>query len=175
MKNKLLLLLMCVASVTVYAQENYQYFKTAGFKVKCGCSLYVNNTFIQMAKQQGTIDIIGAYICAENKEDYNSGVIININIYDESKSYTTTRTAGYSKVEKAFLDSYAANLAASNLNYQYISYKGVNALQYSFSQNGLPTKAIVFVKNKKSYLIQLATRKNLQTKYSSLIQSFEFY
>ena len=145
MKNKLLLLLMCVASVTVNAQENYQYFKSAGFKVKCGCSLYVNNTFIQMAKQQGTIDIIGAYICAENKEDYNSGVIINI------------------------------NLASSNLNYQYISYKGVNALQYTFSQNGLPTKAIVFVKNKKSYLIQLATRKNLQTKYSSLIQSFEFY
>lgn len=175
MKNKLFILLMCIVSATGIAQENFQYFKSAGFKVKCGCSLYVNNTFIQMAKQQGTIDIIGAYICAENKEDYNSGVIININIYDESKSYTNTNVTGYSKIEKSFLESYATNLASSNLNYQYISYKGVNALQYTFNQNGLPTKAIVFVKNKKSYLIQLATRKNLQTKYSSLIQSFDFY
>ncbi len=175
MKNKLFILLMCIVSATGIAQENFQYFKSAGFKVKCGCSLYVNNTFIKMAKQQGTNDIIGAYICAENKEDYDFGVIININVYDESKSYNNTSTTGDSKIEKAFLDSYATNLSASGYKYENISFKGVNALQYTFSQNGLPTKAIVFVKNKKSYLIQLATRKNLQIKYNSLIQSFDFY
>jgi hypothetical protein len=49
---------------------------------------------------------------------------------------------------------------------------GVRAIEYSFSQQGLPTKALVFLKGKKSYLIQVGTRHNLESKYLSLKSGF---
>jgi outer membrane protease len=78
MKTKIIsttiLALLFVANI--YSQETYQTFANAGFKVKCGCKLYVNTTFITMAKQQGANNILAAYICAENEDNPDIGVVI---------------------------------------------------------------------------------------------------
>lgn len=163
-----------LAVLTSYSQNSYQYFKAAGFKVKCGCQLKVNNTFIQMSKQQGQNNILAAYVCAENKDDAETGVIINININDLSSSYIGISPSKYSFFEKSYLNQYAQQLAANGMDYSYSSFKGLNALEYTFDQMGLPTKAMIFVKNKKSFLLQVGTRQNLKSKYSSLKLSFDF-
>lgn len=174
MKTKIIsitiLALFLVANI--YGQETYQTFTSAGFKVKCGCKLYVNTTFIQMAKQQGTNYILAAYICAENKDNLDIGVINNINIYDESKSYKNIQPSGYELFEKKYLEQYATNLKNAGISYSYSKFQDVFAIEYTFDQQGLPTKAIIFLKNKKSYLLQVGTRKSLTTKYNSLKTSF---
>ena len=174
MKTKLisLTILALFFVANIYGQETYQTFATPGFKVKCGCKLYVNTTFIQMAKQQGMNNILAAYICAENEDNPDIGVIHNINIYDESKSYKNIQPSGYATFEKKYLEQYATNLKNAGMSYTYTTYQGVSAIEYTFDQQGLPTKAIIFLKNKKSYLLQVGTRKSLTTKYNSLKSSF---
>ena len=107
-----------------------------------------------------------------NEDNPDIGVIHNINIYDESKSYKNIQPSGYAYFEKKYLEQYATNLQNSGIAYTYTTYQDVSAIEYTFDQQGLPTKAIIFLKNKKSYLIQVGTRKNLSTKFSSLKSSF---
>jgi len=174
MKTKIMsitiLALFFVANI--YGQETYQIFTTAGFKIKCGCKLYLNKTFIQMAKQQGMNNIIAAYICAENEDDPDISVIYNINIYDESKSFKNIQPSMYALFEKKYLEQYVTNLKSAGISYSYTTFQGVSAVEYTFDQYGLPTKAIIFLKNKRSYLIQAGTRKNLSSKYNLLKTSF---
>jgi|GEM_PF-838409 len=156
----------------IYGQDTYQTFTAAGFKVKCGCKLYENTVFISMAKQQGMNNILAAYICAENEDNPDIGVIHNINIYDESKNYIDIQPSSHANFEKKYLEEYANNLKNSGIAYSYTTYQGVSAIEYTFDQLGLPTRAIIFLKNKKSYLIQVGTRKNLSTKFIFLKSSF---
>ena len=174
MKTKITLIatIALLIATRLFAQEASQTFPSAGFKVKCGCNLYVNTTFIQAAKQQGANNIIAAYICAENQESSENGAIYNINVYDESAGYQKIKPEHHAFFEKKCLESYARNLSNAGYSYNYITYQGASALEYSFDQMGLPTKAIVFYKNKKSYLIQVATRNSLATKYNALKSSF---
>lgn len=168
-----ILILALFFAATVYGQDTYQTFPTAGFKVKCGCKLYSNTTFIKAAKQQSIKNVIAAYICAENEDSAETGVINNINIYDESRSYKNIKPANYAYFEKKALEQYAVNLKNAGMSYSYTTYQGVSAIEYTFDQGGtLPTKAIYFLKNKKSYLLQVATRKNLIAKYNKLKASF---
>jgi hypothetical protein len=171
MKNIFLFLTIAISSVA-FGQDNYQSFRNAGFKVKCPCALKVNSTFIQMMKGQNK-SVIGAYICAENEDNPEYGVINNIHIYDEADSHAKISSNDYSYFEKKYLEEYANQLAANGMTYNYVTYKGVSALEYSFDQISLPTKAIMFLKNKKSYLLQVGSRNNLDTKFSSLKTSFE--
>jgi len=175
MKTKIMLIVFIALSFggRLFAQGLYQTFTSQGFRVRCGCNLYVNSLFIQMAKQQGANNIIGAYICAENKDNPEIGVIVNVNIYDESASYKNIKPVYHSFFEKKCLEKYAANLSKAGFSYQYITFQGVSALEYNFDQMGLPTKALMFYKNKKSYLLQVATRDNLSTKFNALKTSFE--
>ena len=174
MKKKLIFLmtLALIFTTNLYGQDGYQTFANAGFKVKCGCKLYVNTLFINMAEQQGMNNVLAAYICAENEDNPDIGVIHNINIYDESSSYKKLQTADYALFEKKYLEEYATNLKNAGMRYAYVTYQGVSALEYTFDQQGLPTKALIFLKNKKSYLLQVATGMNLTTKYNLLKSSF---
>ena len=174
MKTFLLFIIILASNSFLVAQENFQTFHSAGFKVKCGCQFYVNNLFITMAKQNGINNILFAYICGENKESSELGVANNINITDESASYSRISPSNYDYFEKKFLEAYAKNLSNAGFTYNYISYKGVTALEYNFDQLGLPTKALFFLKNKKSYLIQSGSRTNLTSKFNLLKYSFEF-
>lgn len=59
-------------STYCFGQDNYQVFRSAGFKVKCSCILKVNSAFIQMIKDQHK-SVIGAYICPEHEDDPDYG------------------------------------------------------------------------------------------------------
>lgn len=163
---------MMLFMLSVNGQESYQTFTNAGFKVKCGCKLSVNSTFISMAKQQGITNVFAAFVCAENENNPETGVIYNINIYDESKIYKNVTPSGYPEVEKKYLQQYATDLKNSGISYTYTTYQGVSAIEYNMSQQGITTKAIIFIKNKKSFLLQVATRKNLASKFTSFKTSF---
>ncbi|PKK37561.1 hypothetical protein BWI96_06790 [Siphonobacter sp. SORGH_AS_0500] len=126
-----------------------------------------------MVKAQGKT-VVGAYVCAANEDNPEYGVINNINIYDEAESCNKISPSNYAYFEKKYFEEYANQLAANGMTYKYVIYKGVTALEYTFDQMGLPTKAIMFLKNKKSYLIQVGSRYNLTTKFNSLKTSFEF-
>ena len=176
MKSKIIL----IAIILLYfgdrlcAQGSVQTFKSQGFRVKCNCNLYENSVFIEAAKNQGINNIIAAYICAENSDSAEKGVIINVNIYDETARYADIKPVYHSYFEKKCLEKYAENLSNAGFTYKFITYQGVSALEYTFNQMGLPTKAIMFYKNKKSYLLQVGTRDNLETKFNSLKTNFEF-
>ena len=154
-------------------ENNYQIFASAGFKVQCGCRLYVNSTFINMAKQQGFDNILAAYVCAENEDNPDIGVVTNINVYDLSEDYRGIPSNQHSALERNALEQYAISLKQANISVTNVRYLGVPALEYTFNQMGLPTKAVYFLKNKKSYLIQVASRQNLTTKYNLVKNSFE--
>ena len=173
MKTKIILILLIALSFggSLFAQDSYQIFPSEGFKIKCGCKLSVNSTFIQMA-QQGKKDVIAAYICAENQDNPDIGVIVNLNIYDEATNYRKIQPSGHAYYEKKYLEHYATSLSNAGIPYNYTTYQGVTALEYNFNQTGLPTKAIMFLKNERSYLLQVATRNNLTTKFSELKASF---
>ncbi|KAA6303676.1 MAG: hypothetical protein EZS26_000227 [Candidatus Ordinivivax streblomastigis] len=153
-------------------QADFQTFPSAGFKVKCDCKLFVNTTFIEMAKQQGGNNVIAAYACAENEDNPDIGAITNINIYDQSESYKNVPESGYRLFEEKYIEQYATNLKEAGVSFDLVTYQGVSAIEYTFDQMGLPTKAVVFLKNRKSYLLQVGTRNNLVAKYRSLKNSF---
>jgi uncharacterized protein (UPF0128 family) len=87
-------------------------------------------------------------------------------------SYKNIQPSGYALFEKKYLEQYATNLKNAGISYSYTTFQGVSTIEYTFDQQGLPTKAIIFLKNKKSYLLQVGTRKNLTTKYNLLKTSF---
>ncbi len=172
MKKKFIIILNLFVCGTAFSQNSYQVFTASGFKVKCDCILKANSLFIKMAKEQGVNNIIGAYVCASNEDNPDIAVIVNINIYDDSKSYNNIKPSEYSSFEKDSFKQYASKLSSSGMQYNYTTYKGITALEYTFEQMGLNTKAIMFFKNKKSYLLQIATNKELSIKYSELKDSF---
>jgi len=159
-------------SLGILHGQEVQTFANAGFKIKCGCKLIVNTTFIQMAQQQGTDNILAAYVCIENESIPEKAVIYHVNVYDLAKSYTNHQPSAQALFEKQVLDQYANNLRASGISMNRTTFQGVAAIEYSFDQMNLPTKAIIFLKNKKMYAIQAGTRSNLSTKFSTFKTSF---
>jgi hypothetical protein len=177
MKTKIIqiLFITLIAGVRLFGQNTYQTFPSAGFKVKCGCKLYVNKLFIEMAKQQGINNILAAYICAENEVNRETGTAININVYDDKESYSNISAEHHAYFEKKCLEAYVNNLENAGINHYYTTFQGVRAVEYNFMQYDLPTKAIMFYKNKKSYLLQVGTRDNLTTKFNALKTSFVLF
>jgi hypothetical protein len=173
-KNILATILISLFAVTISGQDAYQSFYSTGFKVKCGCNLYLNTTFISLAKQHGMNNILAAYVCAENEDNPETGVIYNININNESQGYINFPQSLHSYYEQKYLEKYASTLNSTGTTTRQTIYQGVPAVEYTFDQFGLPTKAIFFIKDKKSYLLQVGTRENLSGKFNSLKFSFTF-
>jgi hypothetical protein len=165
MKKILLLLSFIYTNCT--GQGN-QFIQKGNIKVNCECNLKVNNLFIEMSKQQGVTSIINALVCANESEKF----IVNINIFDESSSYKQISPTNYPIFDERFINSYATNLRSAGIDYNVSTYKGGNSVEYTFNQNGLPTKAIYFIKNKRSYLIQIGSVYNLQAKFNNLKNTF---
>jgi len=170
----LLISLFVINSGLLAQQIPYQTFAKDGFKVKCDCKLYVNSLHIQMSKQQGINNIVNSFVCAENENNPDIVVIFNITISDVSELYKNLPSS-YALAEKSYFEQYASNLrsyGATSLS--NTTFQGLSALEYTYDQMGVQTKAIIFVKDKKSYMLQVATRRNLTTKYNALKSSFAF-
>ncbi len=164
---KKILFLLSFIYTNCIGQGN-QFIQRGNIKVNCECNLKVNNLFIEMSQQQGVTSIINALVCANESEKF----IVNINIFDESSSYKQISSTNYHIFDERFINSYASNLRGEGIEYKISTYKGGKSVEYFFSQNGLPTKAIYFIKNKRSYLIQIGGVDNLQEKFNNLKNTF---
>lgn len=154
-------------------KDSFQTFPSAGFKIKCDYTLYTNTTFLDRAKEQGFNNVVGAYMYVENEEEPKITCIVNINVYDHSEEYKNLPADYYDSFEEECLEKYAQNLGSVDIRYNRIAYQGVNALEYSFKQAGLPpAKAIMFYKSKRSYLLQMSTNIDLETKFNELKSNF---
>lgn len=155
-------------------KEGFQVFENDNFIVKCICKLSLNTELMDNVNKEGNNYPIRAFMCVEKPDNYEAGVIYNINITDLSIDYNNLETRNVKLYEEAFLKSYIENIERSRISYNTEKYLGFNAVEYSFNQNGLPTKAIVFVKNKKSFTLQVGTRKKLDSRFHDLKKSFNF-
>jgi hypothetical protein len=176
MKSKIILftIITLFISVKLFAQDSYQTFASEGFKIKCGCNLHVNNTLMQIAKQNSN-NTLSAFIGAENQDSPEIAVIVYVNVIDESQRYNSIQPTGHAYFEKKYLEQYASSLSNAGMSYNYTTYQGVSALEYSFEFSGIPTKAIMFLKHHKSYMLQVGTRKGLNAKFSALKSNFQIF
>ena len=142
--------------------------------IKCDGKLKLNEQIRQAAKEQNNPYPIYPYLAAVNENSFEAGMIYNINVMDMSSQYEKVIKSQYNYVTSQYLNSYAQNLETNGINYKKTEFNGLKALEYSFSQQDLPTMAILFVKDKQSYMLQVATRTNLTKKFNSLKSSFKF-
>lgn len=151
-----------------------QTFSSDNFKVMCPCELYTNEVFIDMYKKQGGDNLVSAYVCAKNEDNYYTGEIYTINIYDLKSIYEIALPPDYSYLESLYLESYVTELLNAGFLYKEIIFNGVKAIEYELVQYGMPAKAIFFIKNKQSYYLQVSTRNNLTTRFNNFKLSLEF-
>lgn len=151
------------------SSSDYQYFPDEGFRVICDCDLIQNSTHLQMSKEAGIDNIIGSYTCALNETDPDNIVIVSIIVTKESV------------ISSSHYDSdfyyYAENLKEQGISYNFTDFKGVRAIEYLFTQippYNIPTKAIFFYRNYKSYAIMIGTKNSLNYRYNQLLENFEF-
>lgn len=155
----------------VYGQLLQQSFQKEQFKISCTCKLSENLIFLNAMKEKGIKYPVTAYVCAENEKNPETATIININIYDLSKEYDSNIIVNYI-FEERFLFDYENNILTNNIPCKSMSFMGVKAYEYEFSQYDLPTKAIVFIINRKAFLLQAGSRHNLEEKFKLLTSSF---
>lgn len=155
--------------------QGYQIFNKDNFVIKCNSKLKINSEALRLAKENGINFILSSYIGSENDNSESSGVIYNIQISDISSQYKNIQIGKHNAITLNYLDSYCSSLKANNMSFSRPSFNGLNAVEYYFLQNGvLPTKSIIFIKDKKAYMLQVGTRKNLSKKYTDFKNSFKF-
>ena len=152
--KKLLLILLFSFSNFVAAQ--LQKFSKYGFQLQCGCKLYDSKDF--KARSQETVDVFASLVCAADNK-----IIYNLNVYRDNSGSA-----------ERFNKNYIQNLRENNITYSVSSVSGIKSVEYTFLQGNLPTKAVVFYVNGKSYLLQAATKENLSSTFNLYRNSFKF-
>jgi hypothetical protein len=155
--------------------QGYQIFQKDNFIIKCNSKLKSNTILMKMAKEQGNKYPITSYIATEYKDSYDKAVIYTVQITDITLEYKGISANKQNDFTNKYLDNYCLSLKANNMSYSKLNFIGLNSVEYSFLQNGsLPCKAIIFIKDKKAFLLQVGTRKDLSKKYANLKTSFKF-
>ena len=155
--------------------QGYQIFEKDNFVINQKSKFRLNYVLMNMAKKQGNKLPITSYISTEHKDSYVKAVICTIQISDISADYKNLSLNKQNEYTVKFLNNYCSSLKANNMSYKKVNFIGLNSVEYSFLQNcSLPTNAIIFIKDKKAFLLQVGTRKNLSKKYSDLKKSFKF-
>lgn len=136
-----------------------QKFPNLDFQIATPCNLYEDATFKKLAKN--TANVKEAFICSSEVNNASKASIYNIIVYNDEVG------------AKTFITSYAINLKKAGIRYNTLVIDGIPALEYTFIQNGIPTKAMVFYRYGKSYLFQISSRSLLDEKFSKLKNSFK--
>lgn len=152
----------------VSTQTNKQTFPEAGFSVQCPCKLYKNEVYLQQLKSYGLVSSNEqAYVCAEGYETNPMiSVIYNVNVISLDNTFNGNIESLKSK--KEYIDKFGLN------DFQVSTFKGMKALERSFSMGEVPHKAIAFVKNGRFYLLMVGNRTNLNKYFSDFANSFNF-
>ncbi|MDU0369575.1 hypothetical protein ACFPAF_04145 [Hymenobacter endophyticus] len=166
------------AATSVNAQM-VQTFPKDKFMVACDCKLYPDQVHMKMVRESGSNVPVSAYVCAANKDSYEQGSITNITIQDNSANYKAYKsmspTQAAAVFETGLLKQYYSNLQANGIRAEYTSYRGVKAIRYSFNMmETMPAEAIFFLKNRKAYLLQVASRTDVDSKFQTLVGTFHF-
>lgn len=178
MKKILLFFAFIICTSNTFCQSTFQNFQSAGFRVKCSCKLEYDAESTNLAKRQAPgSGIIGSYVGFSNIEDINKALIANVNVYDHSPAYRGINPAQITFLEKKYLEDYANNLGKSGITYDFVYYKGSNAIKYSFMQEGIYSDVIVFLSNQKHYQILVMSNNatNRNRVFKEMIDSFETY
>ncbi|MCR5888340.1 hypothetical protein LRS06_11310 [Hymenobacter sp. J193] len=180
MKGQLLLLaaLLSGAANPSFAQT-VQSFPKDKFMVACDCKLYPDQVHMKMVRESGSNVPVSAYVCAANKDSYERGSITNITIQDNSANYKSYKSMSPAQsaalFEAGLLKQYYSNLQANGIRAEYTTYRGVKAIRYSFNMmETMPAEAIFFLKNRKAYLLQVASRTDVASKFQTLAGTFHF-
>ena len=129
---------------------------------------------MESARKQGQTNVLASYICAANDSSIETAVIVHLNIYDESPAYAKIHgAADIPDVNDKFLDYYAKDMTANGHITHKLTYKKMQALEYTGTEAGFPTKSILFLNNKKSYLLNVSSHHNLEENYAKITAGFE--
>lgn len=153
MMKKILVLTILSISNNFFSQQKFSHL---GFQVSAPCTLYENNTFKSMAK--GMVDVVEALVCASQKPV----AIYNLNVYRDSSESASSFNAKYQK-----------DLSKSGIEFKKMIISGLPATEYTFTQNGIPAKAVVFYKSGKSYLLQVTAPSNIEALFSNFNKSLK--
>ncbi len=178
MKKILFSLAFIFATANIFGQSTSQSFERAGFRVKCHCKLEYHAELTNLARRQASgSGIIGSYVCFLNIEDVNKALSANVNVYDYSPAYRGLDRAQIFSYEKRYLEDYATNLGRSRITYDFVDYKGLSAIRYSFLQEGIYTEVLVFLSHQKHYQIQVMSNdaSNRRRVFDEMINSFETF
>jgi len=161
--------------ISEFKKAGFQVFEKDNFIIKCDCKLKVNSEAQKIAKQQNVKIPVSAYVCVSNQNDFDNVTATNITIQDISYIYMP---GGAKDREHIFTDdyyeTYKKNITAANMKLTEGLFNGARYLEYSFIQQDVPTQAIMFIKNKKMYCLQVSSMKNLIQRFNILKSSFKF-
>lgn len=159
MKKIFLLIILIYSYSFSQNTSKAQKFPHLDFQIETPCRLYEDTTFKKLAKS--TTNVKEALLCASEVNNASRASIYNIIVYNDEVGGA-----------KAFITSYATNLKKAGIPYNTLVLDGIPALEYTFIQNGIPAKAMVFYRYSQSYLFQVTSRSLLNEKFLKLKNSF---
>ena len=171
--KKALIISILILNTIFYScsQDEYQEFPEYGFKIKCNCNLSENASFNDAIKKQGKTKG-GALICSKGSNNDNNVEIYNIVITDVSEIFDQNPKYN-SYVSEKLIKEYENNLINSGFKYRRVKFLNSNALEFNYNQNDYPRKAIIFIKNKMHFMLQIGTKNNIDSKFNDFVNSFK--
>ena len=179
LKGVIIILIGLIFSKSVFTQAIYQEFKSDGFKVKCECILVANTEFINAVKEQQEINnFLSAYQCVLNGNNPENRTVFSINIFNETDFLN--QFASQAEVipfiaEKTFLHRFVEELSETGVHFENTTFKDVPAVEYKQAIDGIPLRSIVFLLNKKSFHIEVASKNSLDARFTDFVNSFEIF
>lgn len=158
-KHISILVLVILIPIRIFSQETYVHLK-GNLKIKKEYNLKTNTLLLDMAKQNNVTNLIATYIGTKNENIREKAIIYNINIYLEL-SFRGNNAS------KKYLEHIIKGLKTTGLQYAIVNYQGVPAIEYKYNMNGIPSMILCFLKNEKSYFIQVSSLRNLSTNFNS--------
>lgn len=177
MKSKILsvFVLALIFGEPAFTQGIYQEFETSGFSIECDCILEADRRFAESLKEQEVENFISAYQCLSFKEDPDKGTFFSINVFDESDF--VSQFAAQADVfpffaEKIYLHRFTEDLSDTDTDFINVFFMDLPAVEYKQILDEVTSKSIVFLLNKKSYLITVASNTDLDAKFTKFIETF---
>jgi hypothetical protein len=170
MKKITFILLLALAIIKTNGQLQ-QTFQKDKFKISCPCKLYAKNLHLKSLDNINLNYPKTSYVCLANENSYDLETNYTIIVYDLSQEYTEKYIDNY-YFEERFLFGFE-NKFVGNLTTCYAkSFHDAKAIQYVVSYVSWPSKALVFILNKKAYILQVGSRDKLDQKFQAFTSSF---
>lgn len=156
-------------STTSVNNLRYQIFEKENFKIKCKASLKLDKLRMQQFKQQGLLDVSKPYHVYFDDTDYN------INVSSFEKDLIGKNAYEVQKYHKDYLNYYQQKFDEMGVKNNRRTFKDYDAVFYENMNQGRLTKAVFFQYKSKSYMLQVTSSTEVETKFLEFINTFEIY